>query len=370
MQQQVRFASWRLVLIVAIAAMLLPAPQSAGAAPKITFSFSKGVSAADESYVREGIALGRTFLRSFLSGAIEDNLSVRARNAEHPENPYILAYAGGNDLIVFTGSEYWASMSPALRMQVVIHEFVHIYQRDTLGYGRDVSPMWFIEGMAEYVAFSALADVGLIEHDAVEDFQTWAITYGGDAPELEDLEAIEDFQGSEGPVYSLGHMAVSLLLGDEPSERLTEYLDAVDGGTKWRVAFEEVFGLEVDEFYAEFDDWLASGIDAPDEVPVAFREVVGRDREAAVTILSGPDETLERGDQTIVIAETERNSNCRFDLRDHDGERVATLRTVADRTGLVFWVITIPNDAPLGRTEIVANCGGDRDRLRFEVMDD
>lgn len=367
MQQRNRNLIWRLALIVMLAALLLPAPQGASAAPRVTFSFSKGVSAADESYVREGIALGQSYLSSFLSGTIEDNLSVRTRNTEHPDNPYILAYAGGNDLIIFTGSPYWQSMSPALRMQVVIHELVHIYQRDTLGYGRDVSPMWLIEGMAEYVAFSALEDAGLIDGDAVIGFQTWAIVHGGYAPPLKEIEEIDAFQASDGPVYNLGHMAVSRLVEDAPSERLTEFLNAVDDGTRWRRAFERAFGRDVDAFYDEFDAWLEAGIDAPANVPSAFREVVGRDRGAAVSILSGPDDNLARGQQAIVIAETARNSNCRFDLRDKDGQRVATLRTVADRTGLVFWVITIPNDAPLGRTEIVANCGGDRDRLRFEV---
>jgi hypothetical protein len=349
----------------------LPGAEHADAAARVKFSFAAGVSAADESYVREGIELGKDYIRAFLSGSIEDNLSVRVRATEHPDNALILAYASGNDLIIFTGSSYWDSLSPALRMQVVIHEYVHIYQRDTLGYGPDVSPMWLIEGMAEFVAYSALEDVGLLETDDVTDYQTWAIVHGGSAPDLNQLEEIEDFQESEGPVYPLGHMAVSLLLGaDEPWDRLTEFLDEVDSGTEWRGAFEDAFGLELDEFYAEFDEWLANDIDSPYEIPTAFMEVVGRDRDAAVTILSGPDDELERGDQAIVIAETERSSKCRFDLRDEEGERVATLRTVADRTGLVFWVITIPDNAPLGGAEIVANCGGDRDRLRFTVLDE
>jgi hypothetical protein len=362
--------SWRVIAALVLALLVAPDPTGvSAAAPTIAYRFAESVSAADEAYVREGISMAAAYLDEELAGEIRDDLTVRVRNTEHPDNPYILASAGDDELVVYTGSEMWDTLSPVLRMQVVIHEYVHIYQRDMLGNGYDVSPMWFIEGMAEYVSFNALEEQGLIDPDAVDDFQTWAIAHGGDMPSLEEIEDLERFQSSEAPIYSLSHMAVVQLLDDEPAERLETYLEEIDDGAEWRDAFPEAFEIDLDDFYDEFDLWLSDEMDAPSRIPTAFREVVGRDREAAVTILSGPDEPLERGDQAIVVAETERDSNCRFDLRDEEGERVATLRTVADRTGLVFWVITIPDDAPFGRTEIVANCGGDRDRLRFDVLE-
>lgn len=362
-----RFRCWLVILAVSIVAALTPAPAGAEA-PTVKFKFADGVSASDQAYVREGIALAEDYLRETLSGTIEDNLLVRVRTTESPDSPYILASAEGNGLIIFAGSPIWETLSPVLRMQVVIHEYVHIYQRDMLGYRGDVSPMWFIEGMAEYVSFNALEELGLIDSQAVDDFQTWAIAYGGEAPALEELESIAVFQSSEGPVYNLAHMAMTMLLGDEPSERLTAYLGEIDRGEHWQDVFPSAFGIELDDFYAEFDDWLANDMDAPNRVPAAFREVIGRDREAPVTILSGPDE-LENGERAVVIAETERNSYCRFDLRDGSGDRVASLKTVADPTGLVFWVVTIPDDAPPGHSEIVASCGDGRDRIQFDILD-
>lgn len=359
---------WRIALAVAMAVLFIPQPDAVSAAPSsVSFQFADAVSAADQSYVREGISLAEDYLRTFLSATIEDNLSVRVRSTEHPDSPYILASAGGNDLIVFTGSPMWEPLSPVLRMQVVIHEYIHVYQRDMLGYGYDVSPMWFIEGMAEYVSFNALEDLGLIDPQAVDDFQSWAIVFGGGTPDLDELEEISDFQEAEGPVYNLAHLAVAQLLDDEPSARLAEYLGEIDDGAEWRDAFPDAFDMDLDDFYNEFDGWMADEMIAPTRIPTVFREVVGRDREAAVTILSGPEQT-KRGDQAIVVAETERGSNCRFDLRDENGDRVASLRTVADRTGLVFWVVTIPDDAPLGRSEIVANCGDKRDRTKLDIL--
>lgn len=365
--------SWWRNGLLAIALIVLLCPQAefaAAAAPSVRYSISSSVSDEDASYVREGVSLAAEYLDDTLGGEIDDDLVVNVRASADPSDPAILAFASGDFLVVFTGSPYWGTLPPFLRLQTVIHEFIHIYQGDMLGNGEDASPMWFIEGMAEYLAYDAIARLGVVDEGEVENYQAWAVLRGGyDVVPLEDIEEIGDFQSAEGPVYSLAYLAVSRLVGDLPSKSLEDYLTRVDDGADWRDAFPDAFGVELDEFYDEFDAWVAGELDAPRRIPTAFREVAPAPREAPVTILSATDE-IAPGEQALVLAETERGSECRFVLRDEDGQRLATLETFADRTGTVFWLVTIPESSPEGQSEVMVDCGDKRDRVKLRIVDD
>ena len=121
-----------------------------------------------------------------------------------------------------------------------------------------------------------------------------------------------------------------LLPGGQPAVRRTavtgleRYIEEIQDGATWHEAFPDAFGVEADEFYAEFDAWMEDDLLAPRRIPTAFREIYPVEQEAPVTILSSSDEILP-GDQAIVLAETERGSACSFTLRDENGERVATM---------------------------------------------
>jgi hypothetical protein len=358
-----------LALIVVLATLLGQLPGGVAAASHtVRFSISDDVSAQDESYVREGISLAEDYLRDTLDAEIDDNLVVNVRDTADPNDDSMLAFANGDFLVVFTGSPYWDLLAPSLRMETVIHEYVHIYQFDALGDDEDDSPMWFIEGMAEYLAFDAIAKLGIVDRRAVTDYQAWAVLSSGyEVKPLPELEAIWDFQSADGPIYSLSYLAVSRLIGDLPSKKLERYIEEVAGGATWREAFPDAFGLEVDEFYSEFGKWLRDDLLAPRRIPTQFREIYAVDQESPVEIVSSPEKILP-GDQALVVAETDRGSACSFTLRDENGERMAKLQTFADRTGLVFWLVTIPASAPAGSSEVTVDCGDKRDRVKLQVL--
>jgi hypothetical protein len=358
------------MLLGVLIALFCQLPPSASAAtPDVRFSVSEDVSAEDESYVREGISLAEDYLRETLSDGIHDDLSVNVRDTADPVDDSTLAFASDDFLVVFAGSPYWDTLAPFLRMQTVIHEYVHIYQFDMVGDSEDGSPMWLIEGMAEYLAFDAVAQLGVVDQRTVEDYHAWAVLNGGyELDPLSSLESIWDFQSAEGPIYSLAYLAVSQLVGDLPSKQLERYLEIVHDGATWQEAFPEAFGMDAEEFYAEFEGWLADDLIAPRRIPAAFRETYAVEQGSPVTILSASEETLP-GDQAIVLAETDRGSQCSFTLRDENGERMATLQTFADRTGIVFWLVTIPESSPAGRSEVLVDCGDKRDRVKLQIVD-
>lgn len=355
-----------LVLWFALACLLPVAPVIA-AEPQIRYSVSAGVSADDEAIARSGIELGRRFVERAFGAGLADDLVVNVRPTANPGNPSVLAFASDGFLVVFTGAPGWSTMSPALRLQVIVHEYVHVYQHAMLGYDVGDFPFWFIEGMAEYSSYDSIESLGLIDHRAVVDEHSRRYELAREylAP-LADLAEIDAFQRADGPVYSLGYLAVSRLAGDQGEAPLLHYLALIHDGTPWREAFATAFGEEIDDFYADFDRWLADDLIAPTRQPAAFREIAPQRLKADVTIASTP-ESIAPGEQFAIVAETQPSAVCRFELKDAAGEKLAAFRTAADATGRVFWLADAPSDLATATVTVTTGCGATRDRATIAV---
>jgi hypothetical protein len=332
----------------------------------VSYSVSDGVSTTDEHIVREGIALAERYIRDSFGGEIDDNLVVNVRDTQFGMQPGLLAFAGGDFLVVFTGSPVWQALPPVLRLQTVVHEYIHIYQGDRLGAGEDISPAWMVEGMAEYFSYRAVAELGIASMRDAQEHALWAIGVSREqVPNLIALESMEAFQASHDAPYEISQLAVERLLGADPEDRMRTYLDLVAGGASWRTAFPVAFDVKLDRFYRSFDAWIADVV-APRRPPVAFSLIEPARAEAKV-VLDAISPTVERGDQVVVIGRTEPAVSCNFELRDGERNRVDRAPTFADQTGAVFWVATIPESMPAGAAFVVAACGGDTDRIEFDV---
>ncbi len=360
-----RLTRWLVPLCLSV--LLLSNEYSALAINRITFSVSDAVASEDEAYVREGLKLATDYLDRVFGAELQHDLVVNIRETAHPTNPGIIAFASTDFLVIFSGSPVWDTLSPAVRVQVLIHEFIHIYQDDVLGVRDDASPMWFIEGMAEYVAFAAIESVGLIRAGAVYDYQAWTVRSDWDAvPELHEIEGIEDYQGSTGPVYGLSFLAVDRLLVDDSMEPLVLYASEVSSGIPWREAFEHAFGTSLADFYAEFDLWITNDFIAPAKIPSALKSISGVERDAVVKISVIPDSATP-GQQIVVIAKTEITSVCHFRLFDEDGDIVSSFETVSDATGQIFWLKTLPRSLRDEEVRVMVNCGADPDTAMIAV---
>lgn len=358
----------RMTAALAILVTIVAFPQASSAkAPKVVYSVSDGVSSSDEKYVREGIALATSYLKATYHTSLEDDLYVNVRDTADPTNPYTLAFASDNFLVVLTGAPGWDYMAPALRLQTIIHEVVHIVQNDMIGGDLNDSPAWFVEGMAEYVSFDVVQRLGILSLEDIYDEQTWRVSLGLDyMPELYEIEDLVDFQSADGPVYYQSHLAVSALAGDEPVDRLTGYLELIAGGATWQESFEQSFGTTPDDFYEQFQIWLTDEMIAPAYEPDSFRAVSPDGIDADVTVIEAPSSASSK-EQIVVIARTDPNAGCRFELRDSNDKSTGRIQSIADATGLVYWLETIPAKTPPGSVTVSVDCGGVRDLIEVPI---
>src|SRR5687767_14384791 len=179
----------RLALIWCIAFALLPialVDSTAAADTDISFSFGSAVSTEDASYVTEGVAMARDYVASTLS-EVSAPLVINVRSTDDSTGGGAVAFYGGNYIVVFTGSPGWVALSPFDRVHVVVHEYIHAWQHQSLGEDEHALPAWFIEGMAEYLSYDAISRRGLVRPQAVRDYHAWSVQSAPDLAGLEEL---------------------------------------------------------------------------------------------------------------------------------------------------------------------------------------
>jgi hypothetical protein len=349
------------LVLLALVSPVLPVT----AASDVNYSVGKSVSSRDEQDVREAVRFAQDYLKEIFAYDPSHPLVVNIRNSSDPTDPGVVAYSGGDFLVVYTASQGWVDASPFDRLHVIVHEYVHVYQFDFTGHRYDASPAWLIEGMAEYLSYQAVIERGLVPDRAVADYQTWAVAQDGDGLDLKSVESLHAFQSAGGPIYPLSYLAITFLIDHGSTSNLDRYFREIGGGADWRSAFADVFGRDVDSFYEAFARWRSALI-APTKMPKAFVHVKASTAPAAVTIETVAT-AVAVGDQTTVVAETEPGANCKFRLRSGNRPAVIDRPSVADASGLVFWLVTIPADLPRGPATAMVTCGGDRSTATIEV---
>ena len=346
---------WPLVPLPVAAAEDTPGP--------VFFSISDDVSREDEMYVREGIRFAQEYLAGELGVVVEDRTIVNARRTS-AANSQVLGVNGGRWLAVFTGSDEWRSAPPFLRLHVVVHEFVHVQQRELLGDRLGATPLWLDEGLAEYFGYQALIDAGLLAAGAVEDFVVSSLFYGAPLPELAALEAIPDFQAQPPDVYGLAYLAARDLVEGSSPRAVVRYYQRVAKGADWEDAFAASFKRDPAEFYAAFEA-ARFGFVEPG-YPVAFEPVDATKLEAAAEIAAVPEQ-VGPGEQLLVAAGTAPAARCSLRVTSAAGNRVLNQPSFADATGSVFWLWTVPPSAKRGTARATVDCGADRARLTFKI---
>ncbi|MCH8190399.1 MAG: hypothetical protein IIC80_03485 [Chloroflexi bacterium] len=182
------------------------------------------------------------------------------------------AEAGYQNIFVFTSSQGWEQASDMTRLKIMTHEYFHVLQWQLLGSGffgkttnfsldqvRPSGPNWLMEGAAELVGHSAVADSGFQSLTEIKNQHVQEARFVTAA--LESMETNTGFQTAGGAVYDLGFVATDFLLtvtlacSTSPAEpSLAAYWQAIGDDAPWQEAFESVFGLQIDEFYQRFDE--------------------------------------------------------------------------------------------------------------------
>lgn len=146
------------------------------------------------------------------------------------------------------------------RFVLAAHEYLHAWQIE-LGClpisGAPLAPAWFIEGMAEYLAYQTAITQGFADNATASAGQRLAARSSRQFIDLPRLEA----QRPTDPILDspLDAIAVELLVQRAGLSSLQAFCIAVGAGQPWRAAFQDVFGVDVAGLYADVDRSL--GVD-------------------------------------------------------------------------------------------------------------
>jgi hypothetical protein len=210
--------------------------------------YDPGVTASDRAGIAAGLAAAEAYITNDLGAALPPLVcfDVRAANA----GPIGSAETVGARIIVVTTPEGWPA-TPAWRLQqVAAHEYVHAWQAQVVGTSFDRSPVWLLEGMADWIALHALIQAGTVS--STDAYATQLMPTGPLVPPLQDLETPRGWSSTLQP-YSLAYQAVDRLISNMDPSLLRTYLIDLSTGVSWQSAFSQSFGVQPADFYRSFD---------------------------------------------------------------------------------------------------------------------
>ena len=145
----------------------------------------------------------------------------------------------------------------------IVHEYFHVLQRQLASGLRGA--FWLVEGSAVYAEYVyGPSRPGRREfYDKYTPYEDLAVR-GAREPEflnnlsaeLARFEDIGAFQGSH-EFYPLSFIAVAFLVEEQAKKEdsFVNYWKLLGKRSTWKQAFEEAFGIPVDDFYGALDDW-------------------------------------------------------------------------------------------------------------------
>ena len=196
---------------------------------------------------------------------------------------------------------------------VILHEYTHFLVRN---HGSQRYPMWYDEGLAEYLsttrAYDTYFEIGLFAEHRKLNFK-----YSRWLPMRKVLSAeehVEKWNPEQRSMFYAEAWALVHYLQNRPEaadQGLAHYLKLVEAGTDDVAAFEEAFGISVEKLDREITRYLNRGkftffrLDAADLLPEFQAEVVRLSRERislALGQLALSMGKLDRAEHWLTIA--------------------------------------------------------------------
>ena len=165
----------------------------------------------------------------------------------------------------------------------ILHEYFHVLQGQLasgfaqlldgkIAYKANMGPFWLVEGLAQYAdyAYSQLRldrRPFLDRKTPYEDIASFllrqdeSLNPGDELMKLEDMGTFQDF-GSGGLYYNYGmaFAASYLLVEQAEQDSYVQYWKLLHDRPTWQQAFEESFGIGIEDFYEVFEEWLPSQV--------------------------------------------------------------------------------------------------------------
>lgn len=265
----------RLAPPLALLLMLAPAPALA-ARGGFVFDIGADVPFRQESIIREGLEIAEDYIEKVLGGAMPPAFQARVivkieatgRGNQEPGGGGGVATALSQQdpnvprLYFDVAHEQWDQNSQGRgwstrtdNLKTVVHEYTHGWQ-NWLGaltiYSQPLGN-WMNEGLAEFVAYSALADAGKLSKADADRF----VLNGARGAETD--EALQVFGTTQSPAWAghVGYLAIDWLVIESPNGMLSLRIlaEQVGSGQSAEQAFAKAFNIELDSFYEQFEVW-------------------------------------------------------------------------------------------------------------------
>ena len=135
-------------------------------------------------------------------------------------------------------------------LRALPHEYSHALQ-DSLVRTVDKSPAWITEGMANRWSALYYDATGETPYDA--HIRDTVLPSARRTPiPLEQMEASLFLEDYAGPNYSVAHLAIDWLVTLAGEDRTFDYYSRRSNYSTWQAAFQDIFGISVDDFYESF----------------------------------------------------------------------------------------------------------------------
>jgi hypothetical protein len=318
----------------------------------VSYCMDPALTERDRGDIVEGVRLGQDTIEAYFGNPDLGNIQITGLQGVSPYGDGLLATTRERSIAVYAGSVVWNGVAPVERIETLVHEFFHIYQNVMTGENDSAVPLWFTEGSAEAVGYLAAAQIGVTDQTEFYALTSYSLTVSPFTGTLDDLDTATSM-GAD--AYPLAYLAVQYLLGSRGMSvsALGDVYTLMHDGADFDDAFAQVFGLTPDQFSAEFEEWRPS-LQPVTELPDDFYPPTGQALVGPVTLQVVPQQA-ERDRQLVVTASTEAMATCAAALQL--GMETLDRETVANGEGNVFWLFSIPPDAPAGAAQVTVDCG-------------
>lgn len=241
-----------------------------------TFTFTAGTSATEQQLIKDAVQYGNAYLHTAFGRAVTTPTIITGATtaAGCDSRSGNAAFTGAGAATFCVANMGWMVNGPVMKQKIVVHELFHVWQfaaRWLGGPPQTTGAAWIIEGSAELVGYAGVSAKGLLplatsKSCAVKEVADFFTRQPPGLPPLQQIESINVFQTTVGPLYPYSMLAMEQLTATSGIAALRTYADAVAAGTLWTTAFQSAFGTSTTAFYGQFPTYR-SGLAVPPTYP-------------------------------------------------------------------------------------------------------